>query len=112
MERSSLCANLRQARRDAKLKQEQVARYLQIPVSAVSGLESGSRKIDALELYQLAKLYNKEIPWFFKGYAIPTPMAQAPDPGFMVGWEQQLEKMPRRLQLKLAYQILSATDEE
>ncbi len=64
-DRSQLCARLRQGRKEAGLKQETVARYLEIPVSAVSALEAGSRKIDALELYMLSKLYEKPITWFF-----------------------------------------------
>src|ERR1044072_2070593 len=64
-DRNQFCLRLKQARQEAKLKQEVVARYLQIPTSAVSSFESGSRKLDAFELFMLAKLYQKPMEWFF-----------------------------------------------
>lgn len=68
LSRTRLCRQLKQARQEAQIKQEQVARYLEIPISAVSSLEAGTRKLDVLELVQLAKLYRKPIPWFLEGY--------------------------------------------
>ncbi len=64
-DRTQFCFRLRQARQEAKLKQEVVARYLQIPTSAVSAFESGHRKLEAIELYMLSKLYRKPMDWFF-----------------------------------------------
>lgn len=64
-DRKPFCFRLKQARLEAKLKQEVVARYLQIPTSAVSSFESGNRKLDAVELYMLSKLYQKPMEWFF-----------------------------------------------
>ena len=63
-DRSQFCFRLKQARLEAKLKQEVVAKYLQIPTSAVSSFESGHRKLDAIELFMLSKIYKKPMEWF------------------------------------------------
>lgn len=63
--RTSLGSKLKQARQEANLKQEQVARYLRVTTSAISTMESGQRKVEAMELYYLSKLYGKPLSWFF-----------------------------------------------
>lgn len=55
---------IRQARIEADLKQEFIAKELNIPVSAVSAIENGNRKIDIFEMAKLANLYKKNINWF------------------------------------------------
>src|SRR5262249_5514137 len=45
------------------LSQEQVAKHLGIPRSALSNVEAGQRKLDALELTKLARLYQRPISW-------------------------------------------------
>ena len=55
---------LRQARREAGLTQVEVAKALDIPQQHVSRIETGDRRIDPLELAQLAKLYDKEVMYF------------------------------------------------
>jgi transcriptional regulator with XRE-family HTH domain len=67
-ERQLICEKLKQARQDAELKQETVARHLKISTSAVSAFESGNRKVDACELYLLSRLYHKPMEWFFSDY--------------------------------------------
>lgn len=64
-DRNQFYFRLKQARLEAKLKQEVVARYLQVPTSAVSSFENGNRKLDAVELFMLSKLYQKPMEWFF-----------------------------------------------
>lgn len=64
-DRQTFCARLKKARQNAKLKQESVAQLLQVPVSAVSAMESGKRKVDALELFALSLIYHKPMEWFF-----------------------------------------------
>ncbi len=61
-----LSGKLKQARQEANLKQEQVAKYLRVPTSAVSTMENGQRKVDASELFYLSKLYGKPLAWFFE----------------------------------------------
>lgn len=65
MNRKELCTKLKNARIEINIKQETVSKALGIPISAVSAMESGTRKVDVLELDILAKLYGKKIEWFF-----------------------------------------------
>ena len=63
-DRQALAERLREAREYMGLKQEEVARHLGIPRSALSNVEAGQRKVDALELTRLAKLYQRPVSWF------------------------------------------------
>jgi transcriptional regulator with XRE-family HTH domain len=64
VDRQLLGDRLRIAREYVGLKQEEVARHLDIPRSALSNMEAGLRKVDALELTRLAKLYQRPTSWF------------------------------------------------
>ena len=55
---------LRQARKDAKLTQIDVARKFKKPQSFVSKIESGERRLDFIEVERLAKLYGKPLNFF------------------------------------------------
>lgn len=63
-DRQRLAERLRLAREYVGLKQEDVARHLAIPRSALSHIEAGQRKVDALELTRMAKLYQRPVNWF------------------------------------------------
>lgn len=63
-DRKTLGLRLRNAREYVGMKQEDVARHLSIPRSALSHIEAGQRKVDALELSLLAKLYQRPLNWF------------------------------------------------
>lgn len=63
-DRQMLGDRLRVAREYVGLKQEEVAKHLSIPRSALSNIEAGQRKVDALELARLAKLYQRPVSWF------------------------------------------------
>jgi len=63
-DRQVLGARLKEAREYVGLKQDDVAKKLGIPRSALSNIEAGSRKVDAIELAQLAKLYQRPVAWF------------------------------------------------
>ena len=63
-DRQMLGERLKEAREYVGLKQEDVAKKLGIPRSALSNIEAGSRKVDAIELSQLAKLYQRPVAWF------------------------------------------------
>jgi transcriptional regulator with XRE-family HTH domain len=63
-DRQTLGERLRAAREYVGLKQEEVARHLSIPRSALSNIEAGQRKVDALELTRMAKLYQRPVAWF------------------------------------------------
>jgi len=63
-DRQMLGERLKEAREYVGLKQEDVAKKLGIPRSALSNIEAGSRKVDAIELAQLAKVYQRPVAWF------------------------------------------------
>lgn len=62
--RKTLGERLRQAREYLGFSQEEVAVYLDVSRSALSNIESGQRKVDALELKKLAGLYKKSVSYF------------------------------------------------
>lgn len=55
---------LRRARVERGLTQEQVAAALNIPKSRVSRMETGERRVDAVELSAFMKLYRKRFSYF------------------------------------------------
>lgn len=117
-DRNQYYFRLKQARLEAKLKQEVVARYLQIPTSAVSAFENGNRKLDGIELFMLSKLYQKPMEWFF---------SERPDYMFISGNKEHagfdaedplinecfnlLKKAPKHLQKSAAYGVIGFLSE-
>jgi transcriptional regulator with XRE-family HTH domain len=63
-ERVALAAKLKAAREYVGLSQEEVSEILKVPRSAISLIEKGDRKVDALELKQLARLYQRNVHYF------------------------------------------------
>lgn len=55
---------LKSAREDAGLNQNQVAQAISRPQSFVSKVEMGERRLDFVELQELASLYCKQISYF------------------------------------------------
>jgi len=114
-DRNQFCFRLKQARLEAKLKQEVVARYLQIPTSAVSAFESGHRKLDANELYMLSKLYKKPMDWFFNErpdymFISGSAAVDADDP-LLAECMQLLKKAPKHLRQSAAYGVIGFLSE-
>ncbi|MFA6989893.1 MAG: helix-turn-helix transcriptional regulator [Candidatus Gastranaerophilaceae bacterium] len=106
MDRKIFCAKLKRARVEAGLKQEDVARFMNLPISAISVIESGQRKIDVFELMKLTELYNKPVEWFFhehnslnkrRWYDLDPVLAESVD---------LLRKAPTKLQRSAAYGII------
>ena len=58
-------ARLVQARREAGLTQVEVAKRLGRPNSFVSKCELGERRVDVVELQQLAQIYRKDLSFFW-----------------------------------------------
>ncbi len=56
----ALIVALRDARKDAGLSQQEVARRLRRPQSFVSAYESGDRRIDVLEFLRIARATNAD----------------------------------------------------
>ena len=118
-DRKQFCFRLKQARLEAKLKQEVVARYLQIPVSAVSSFESGNRKLDAVELFMLGKLYQKPMEWFFNerpdfmfigNKQLEGSATENEDP-LIAECFKLLKNAPRHLQKSAAYGVIGFLSE-
>lgn len=61
-----LLEKLRKARKEAGLTQLQVAWKLKKPQSYISKIEIGERRIDIVELVELAKIYRKSVCYFHK----------------------------------------------
>jgi len=60
----SLVDKLRAERLKHGLHQVDVAKQLKKPQSFISKIECGERRIDAVELKELAKIYKKDINFF------------------------------------------------
>ena len=61
-----LTAKLRSARLEAGLTQVEASKKLKKPQSYLSKIERGERKVEAIELGDFAKIYNKDINYFIK----------------------------------------------
>lgn len=106
MDKTKFCQKLKKARLEAGLKQEHAAKHMNLPISAISVMESGARKVDVFELYKLAELYNKPIEWFFhehnslykrRWYDLDPVLSEA---------VELLRQAPSKLQRSAAYGII------
>ncbi|MCD6471202.1 helix-turn-helix transcriptional regulator [bacterium] len=61
-----LVKQLKKARKEMGLSQEQVANLLHRTQSYVSKIESGQRKIDIIQLKEFAEIYKKDISYFIE----------------------------------------------
>lgn len=64
VEDKKVLENLRKARGEAGLKQEDVAQKLGKPQSYISKIERGERRIDVVKLRVFARLYEKNLDYF------------------------------------------------
>jgi len=64
VDRKTLGERLREAREYLGFSQEEVATFLGVSRSALSLVETGQRKVDALELKKLASLYKRPVGYF------------------------------------------------
>lgn len=62
--RKQLGDRLREAREYLGFSQDEVSRKLGLPRPAVSQIEHGNRRVDAIELAELAKLYERPVSHF------------------------------------------------
>lgn len=75
MARKGLGERLREAREYLGLKQDEVAAFLKLPRTALTGIENGQRKVEAIELTRLARLYRQSV-------------------GYLTGEEEQARELP------------------
>ena len=73
-ERRRLVERLRDARKYVGLNQEEAATILKLPRTAVTDIESGQRKVEALELKRLAELYRQPVSYFTGEDAAAAPL--------------------------------------
>jgi DNA-binding XRE family transcriptional regulator len=62
-----MAARLRDAREYLGMSQDEVAAALKLSRPAITNIESGSRKVEAIELDQLAQLYGRSVTYFLSG---------------------------------------------
>lgn len=68
-QRAALAQRLREAREFVRLSQEEVATALRISRTAVTHIESGARKVEAVELDRLSALYGQSVEYLLSGQA-------------------------------------------
>jgi transcriptional regulator with XRE-family HTH domain len=62
--RKRLAERLRLAREAAAISQDVAAQTLGVPRAAISQIEHGNRRVEAIELARLAKLYKRPLSYF------------------------------------------------
>lgn len=77
VDRQALGVRLKEAREYLELSQDEVASALNVPRSAISLMETGQRKVDALELQKLAEIYQRPIGHFTGEDAEPEALPEA-----------------------------------
>lgn len=65
MHAMALASRLRDARELAGLTQEAAANRVDLPRTAITQMEAGTRAVSTFELSRLAELYRRPIGWFF-----------------------------------------------
>jgi transcriptional regulator with XRE-family HTH domain len=84
-DRKTLGDRLREAREYLGFSQDEVAKYLGAPRSALSLMETGQRKVEVIELKKLASLYKKSVSYFTD--------EEAPEPTFGAGAQHIARKV-------------------
>ena len=75
LDRSVLGERLKQAREYLELSQDEVAKKLGLPRTAISLIESGQRRVGAIELQRFAELFQRSVS-YFTGEVISTQLPE------------------------------------
>ncbi|NQU77548.1 helix-turn-helix transcriptional regulator [Candidatus Falkowbacteria bacterium] len=65
-EHKHLVDQLKKARKKAGFEQKKVAKLLGMTQSSISKIESGQRRVDVVQLKELANIYKKKLDFFIK----------------------------------------------
>ncbi len=90
-QRAAMTQRLREAREYVGLSQEEVAQALGLSRPAISNIELGNRRIEAIELDKLATLYRQSVPFLLTGEE-PVGIAPTPQVAFLARALQGLSK--------------------
>lgn len=71
-QRTLLAQRLREAREYVGLSQEEVATALGVSRPAITHIEAGTRKVDALELDKLSQLYGQTVQYLLTGESLKS----------------------------------------
>jgi transcriptional regulator with XRE-family HTH domain len=77
IDRQDLAKRLKEAREYLELSQDEVAGALSVPRSAISLIETGQRRVEALELRRLAEIYQRPIGFFTGENPEPAALPEA-----------------------------------
>ena len=69
-DRLAIGLRLKEAREYLALSQDEVAKAVEISRPAISLIESGERKVDAVELKKFSQLYQQPVDYFISGEKI------------------------------------------
>jgi transcriptional regulator with XRE-family HTH domain len=76
IDRQALGTRLKEVREYLELSQDEIAKMLDVPRSAVSLMETGQRKVEAIELKRLAAIYQRPIGFFTGEQGAPPPVPE------------------------------------
>jgi transcriptional regulator with XRE-family HTH domain len=76
VDRQLLGSRLKEAREYLELSQDEVAKALDLPRPAISLIEAGQRKVEAIELKKLAEIYQRPIGFFTGEAGAGTPVPE------------------------------------
>jgi transcriptional regulator with XRE-family HTH domain len=76
VDRQLLGSRLKEAREYLELSQDEVAKALDLPRPAISLIEAGQRRVEAIELKKLAEIYQRPIGFFTGEAAAGTPVPE------------------------------------
>lgn len=76
VDRLDLAKRLKEAREYLELSQDEVASALNVPRSAISLIETGQRRVEALELQRFAEIYQRPVGFFIGENSAPAALSE------------------------------------